>query len=68
MDNTLTLDGIILFPDWEIKRKYGTLAHISEAERKQIMDAPFGRFKPLVRSVEKRVSKALKKHEKQSKR
>lgn len=48
-------------PDPELKRIWGPLAHVSEEERKRILNLGFGQFKPEVKSIEKALKDLAKK-------
>lgn len=50
-------------PDPEKLRIWGTLAYVSDGERKRILALPFGQFKPEIKKLEKQVKdmqKAIK--------
>lgn len=57
---------IIENPPEDVKKKWGPLAYVSEAERHQILNGPFGSFKPAVKRIEKEI-KAMEKKMKKSK-
>lgn len=52
---------INLKPAPELVKKYGALAYISQQERQSILNAPYGRFKPFIKQLEKEI-KFAKKH------
>lgn len=54
---------IIENPDPETLAKWGPLAYVSEAERKQILNGAYGTFEPAIKRLEKEI-KAMKKQQK----
>lgn len=53
-------------PDKETLKTWGVLAYVTERDRKEILESPYGNFKPRVKALEKEIKEMKKRKKKES--